>query len=112
MLQTESATQARSNTPLANDLRGYVAEQTADFDAEIAGKPCGLPGGGDLWDGMPAVDSKVVARASRIFKQHLGIDLDLKLIRRGGYSDVEAMINHLEPLMRAAVSPAQPGSQA
>lgn len=91
----------RSATPLANELRSFSDAQTADWDAQVAGTPPGLPGGSDLWGGMPAVDSKVVARASPIFKKHLGIDLDLKLIRRGGYRDVEDMISHLEPAMRS-----------
>ena len=58
----------------------------------------------DLWDSMPTVDSKTVARTSPIFRQHLGRPLDVKLIRPGGYQSIDDMINHLVPAMMLKVS--------
>lgn len=60
----------------------------------------------DLWDSMPTVDSKTVARTSPIFRQHLGRPLDVKLIRPGGYQSIDDMINHLVPAMMKKVSDA------
>jgi hypothetical protein len=57
------------------------------------------PVDGDLWDGLPEVDSKAIARTSPIFERHLGIPLDVKLIRRGGYQTIEEVIVELVPKM-------------
>lgn len=53
----------------------------------------------DLWDSMPTIDSKTVARASPIFETHLGRPLAIRLIRPGGYDSIDHMIRHLVPAM-------------
>lgn len=53
----------------------------------------------DLWNGMPEIDSKAVARTAPLFKEHFGVRLDVKLIRHGGYRNLEDMINDLVPRM-------------
>ncbi len=84
---------------LERDLRAWVELESADWDALVEGGPEGLPGGSDLWDTMPVLDSKAVARSSPVFEQHLGIKLDVRLIRAGGYFDVDDMISDLVPSM-------------
>ncbi len=54
------------------------------------------------WDGMPAIDSKAVVKASTIFKKYLGVDLDPKLIRKGGYGSFDDFVDDLLPKLRAA----------
>lgn len=61
--------------------------------------PTGTPG---LWDRMPAIDSKAVAETSPIFEKHLGIPLDPRLIRSGGYSSADDLVKDLVPRMIAA----------
>ena len=88
---------------LSQALREWYSKETADWDALIEG---GFDTGSssnvadsDLWNSMPAVDSKAVARTSSIFEEHLGRPLDVKHIRPGGYESVEHMIRHLVPAM-------------
>ena len=96
---------SRVSSALAADLRAWLQAERSDWDAAVAaGATPDLPGGADLWNDMPGLDSKVVARSSHIFKQHLGVPLDIKLIRPGGYTDGEAMIADLVPKMVATVS--------
>ena len=97
--QSSSALRER----LSQALREWYSKETADWDALIEG---GFDTGSssnvadsDLWNSMPTVDSKAVARTSSIFEEHLGRPLDVKLIRPGGYDSVEHMIRHLVPAM-------------
>jgi hypothetical protein len=81
-------------------MRAWWANEAADWDAAVTGSdPTALPGGSDLWDSMPTVDSKAVARTSPIFERYLGIGLDIKLIRPGGYATIDDVINDLVPKM-------------
>ena len=88
---------------LSHALREWCSEEIADWDALVEGGS-GTGSGSDavdsdLWNSMPTVDSKAVARTSSIFEEHLGRPLDVKLIRPGGYDSVEHMIHHLVPAM-------------
>jgi hypothetical protein len=102
------ATQTSSPTDLgalANDLRSWWSREGEDWDAAVTGaQPRSLPGGDDLWDDMPKVDSKAVARSSPIFLRHLGIPLDVKLIRPGGYPSIDDAIADLVPKMAAVAA--------
>lgn len=90
-------------TAIAADIRRWWEEECADWDvAVMASDPTSLPGGADLWDGMPTVDSKAIARSSPIFEHHLGIPLDVKLIRHGGYASLDDAIADLVPKMEAS----------
>jgi len=94
----------RRSTPgdtasLVSDLQSWWQSDNADWDAAVDGALPHLPGGADLWDDMPAVDSKAVARSAPIFEEHLGIKLDVTLIRKGGYAGINEMINDLVPKM-------------
>jgi hypothetical protein len=90
---------------LERDLRAWLADARASWDAAVvaADRDASIEST-DLWNDMPALDSKVVARTSHIFKQHLGLALDPKLIRPGGYKDDDDMILDLIPKMRAAAA--------
>lgn len=90
---------------VAAALTAWWAEECTDWDAAVLGADeSSLPGGVDLWDSMPQVDSKAVARTSPIFERHFGIPLDVKLIRAGGYAGIEDVIAGLVPKMEAAAS--------
>ena len=87
---------------LSQELREWWSQECADWDAQVEG--CGAEAvseapDSDLWDSMPVVDSKTVARTSPIFKKHLGRPLDTRLIRPRGYESIDHMILHLVPLM-------------
>ena len=88
---------------LSHALREWCSEEITDWDALVEGGS-GTGSGSDaadsdLWNSMPTMDSKAVARTSSIFEEHLGRPLDVKLIRPGGYDRVEHMIRHLVPAM-------------
>src|SRR4051794_6346328 len=53
----------------------------------------------DLWDDMPVVESKQIARTAMLFEEHLGTKLDVKLIRAGGYDSIDEAIADLVPKM-------------
>src|SRR3954462_6721556 len=94
-------------TFLAEALRAWEKEESEDWDQIVTGAVADLPDELDLWDDMPTIDSKAVARTSPIFKKYLGIPLDPKLIRAGGYMSLEDMIDHLVPLMEEAAKKKQ-----
>jgi hypothetical protein len=112
-MQSHSTEGPASAKTVAVDLPGAITAEiqawweaeSTDWDAAVtATDPSALPGGADLWDDMPAVDSKTVARTSPIFERHLGIPLDVKLIRPGGYSSIEDATTDLVPKMIAAAN--------
>ena len=86
---------------LAEDMRAEWNREQADWDAQVAGDDAT---GTDLWDSMPTVDSKAVARMSPIFEKHLGRPLDVGLIRPGGYDSIGEVIEALVPKMMDASS--------
>lgn len=101
-VQTMRRSQSKA-TVLASDIKQWWEEECTDWDAAVTGTdPANLPGGADLWDDMPTVDSKAIARTSPIFERHLGTPLDVKLIRHGGYGSIDDAIADLVPKMEAA----------
>lgn len=58
----------------------------------------------DLWDGLPEIDSKVVARTTPLFEEHLGVKLDVRMIKAGGYDSIDQLITDLVPRMIAKVN--------
>ena len=84
---------------LENAIRNWWDNESSDWDQLVTGESPSPVGGADLWDTMPQLDSKAVARSSHIFEAELGIKLDVKLIKKGGYDDIESMIDHLVPKM-------------
>ena len=85
---------------LEAELRAWGDQEIAAWDSLVGGPAAvQLPGGADLWDRMPVLDSKAVARSSPIFERHLGISLNPKLIRAGGYPGIDEMISDLVPQM-------------
>ena len=93
---------------LASAIRIWWDKESSDWDALVSGAtPRPLPGGSDLWDRMPTVDSKAAARSAPIFELHLGIPLESKLIRPGGYKSIDDMIDHLVPAMQAVAAKKQ-----
>lgn len=95
-------TQPTRATLLAEALQAWWKEESEDWDALVTGAVADVAGELDVWNDMPTVDSKAVARTSPIFKKYLGMPLDSKLIRAGGYKSLEGMIDHLVPLMEEA----------
>ena len=86
---------------LSSALRDWWDCECADWDAQVEGSSAEAAGS-DLWDSMPMIDSKEVARTSSVFEEHLGRPLDVRLIRPGGYDSIENMIRHLVPAMMDA----------
>jgi hypothetical protein len=84
---------------LADRLRQWWAQESEDWDEAVEAEPDDDLPDEDLWEDMPTVDSKAIARTSPIFQEILGIALDVKFIRRGGYSTIDEAIDHLVPQM-------------
>lgn len=92
-----------ASAALVAEIRAWWADESAGWDGQVAasGSPP-LAGGVDLWNSMPLIDSKAVARSSPIFERHLGAPLDVRLIRSGGYASVDDLIADLVPKMEDA----------
>ena len=77
---------------LAQELQAFWDREQDDWDAQVKGNAAPTP---DLWESMPIVDSKTVARMAPIFEKYEGRRFDVKRIRPGGYSSINNMIEHL-----------------
>ena len=98
---------------LIADLNSWWEQECGGWDVLVEGSSADvLSGGKDLWDCMPVVDSKAVARTSPIFERHLGIPLDVKLIRRGGYKSIDEMVGDLVPKMLDIVKASHAGANS
>ena len=91
---------------LRKALNRHFSRQKQSFDALVAQAKRGknAPGTTDVWDDMPAIDSKAVARAAGIFKSILGIPFSAKAIERGGYKSVEDILDRFVPALIAQAS--------
>jgi hypothetical protein len=106
----ESSRREMGNKPAADlaqaigsAIQVWWETESADWDLAVTSDNL-AESDTDLWDDLPAVDSKTIARTSPIFERHLGIPLDVKLIRRGGYGSIQEAIDDLVPKMMAAAS--------
>lgn len=88
-------------------LAAWWRQEAADWDAAIEAAQDSPTRGVDLWDDMPTVDSKAVARSSPLFEQYLGVPLEVKLIRKGGYTGIDDMISDLVPRMEQVMATAR-----
>lgn len=64
--------------------------------------PPSNPATAAVWGKVPAVDSKAVARASPVVRKHLGVGIDPKLIRKGGYATFDEALDDILPKLRAS----------
>jgi hypothetical protein len=100
-----STTVPSQPSPFVEAAISWWRTECGDWDALVEAPPVNeLPGGNSLWGGMPAVDSKAVARLSPIFEQHFGVPLDTKHIQPGGYRDIGVAARDLETKFKASVS--------
>jgi hypothetical protein len=74
-------------------LRKWWKDEAQSFDAAVAGTA-------PVWEGMPEIDSKAVVKASPIVERFLGVELDPRLIRRGGYSSFDDLAKDLSSKLR------------
>lgn len=86
-------------------IRRHCDEEQASWDDRVEGDEATSDDLG-LWDGMPCIDSKDVARMAPIFEEHLDVPFDVKHIRAGGYSDIEDVLADLVPKLTGAELPA------
>src|SRR5437667_10414609 len=73
----------QSSGTLSAALHTWWRQEAADWDSAVE-RAHGVHPAGNVWDDMPIVDSKAIARSSPLFEQYLGVPLDVTLIRRGG----------------------------
>ena len=100
MTTTEAPTISETTADLlAAALRKWWRQERQAWDEAVEGDT-----EEDLWDGMPEVDSKAIARSSPVFEELLNTPLDVKLIRRGGYPSIDEAISDLVPQMMAIAS--------
>ncbi len=95
-----SPTNPDVRTRLIAALRDWWREDQADWDRQVSDD---VTTDSDLWESMPVLDSKTVARMAPIFKKHLG-RFDVRRIRPGGYAGIDDMIQDLVPQMTAQPS--------
>ena len=101
-LRTVSGREPNKEGHLRKELREWAIHETGNWDLQVEASRTGMitdRSNSDLWDSMPELDSKAVARSSPIFERYLGRPLDVRLIRPGGYRSIDDMIDHLVPDM-------------
>ena len=106
-LRTVDGREPNREAQLRNALRDWAIHETGGWDLQVEASRSGMVsdrGNSDLWDSMPELDSKAVARSSPIFERYLGRPLDIRLIRPGGYQSIDDMIDHLVPDMMKKIS--------
>ena len=106
-LRTVDDREPNKEAQLKHDLRDWAMQETGNWDLQVEATRTGVVsdrGNSDLWDSMPELDSKAVARSSPIFERYLGRPLDVRRIRPGGYRSIDDMIDHLVPEMMKKVS--------
>ena len=73
---------SESIAQLQAELNKHFDDAQQSWDDAVQGKPGQVPGldqsACDLWDGMPTIDSKAVARAADIFEKILKIPFSAK----------------------------------
>lgn len=88
---------------LREALRKWWEDEAQSFDAAVAGTSA-------VWQGMPEIDSKAVVKASPVIRSFVGVDLDPKMIRKGGYASFDDLAGDLLPKLRAACPVTAPAS--
>ena len=90
---------ASAGALLEQRVREAAAEKLRDWDELVQGGTAAEAPwtDADAWGAMPAVDSKFVVELSPIFEEVLGCELNVKLIRPGGYASVDDMVADLIP---------------
>ena len=90
---------------LRGELNEHWNEQRATWDSKVENAE---PAQGELglWDEMPNIDSKEVARMTPIFEKHLGLAFDVKHIRAGGYEDFDYLIEDIVSKLTGTELPA------
>jgi hypothetical protein len=79
-----------------SDLRRWYDEQKQNPAA-----PPPNPATRGAWEFLPDIDSKAVVKASPIVRKLLGVKLDPRLIRKGGYDSFDHLVTDLLPKLRA-----------
>ena len=100
MANRPSPSDADASTRLTQNLYAWWQQEQADWDAQVLGNDTTAS---DLWESMPTVDSKTVARMAPIFEKHTGHPFDVRRIRPGGYASIEEVIQHLVPEMTGRI---------
>lgn len=78
------------------DVRHWYEEYKQNPDA-----PPANPATAAVWEDLPDIDSKAVVKTSPIWKKFLGIKLDPRLIRKGGYRSFDDLVGDLLPKLRS-----------
>ncbi len=79
------------------DLERWWEDEREDLEAD---PPPPALASSPLWEGLPEIDSKAVVKASPVIRKYLGIELDPRLIRKGGYNSFDELIDDLFPKLR------------
>lgn len=80
---------------LTEALRHWYEERKSNPDA-----PPLNPVTAGAFDYIPDIDSKAVVTASEVIKRFLGVKLDPRLIRKGGYTSFDDLLLDLLPKLR------------
>lgn len=88
-----------------DEIEGRLTGDLKDWYEDIADAPP-APGATEetkgAFEDLPDVDSKEVVKASPIIRKYLGVDLDKKHIRKGGYESFDHLKADLLPKLRAS----------
>ena len=107
-MSTDTKVDAATIKRLAVAVEKHMDEQCGDWDRRVESEDASV----GLWDGIPNIDSKEVARMRPIFEKHLGRPFDVNHIRPGGYMAVDELIDDLVPKLTGTALPGGAASTA
>ena len=92
---------------LRRRISKHMDDECGDWDRQVESGDAPL----GLWDGIPNIDSKEVARMRPIFER-VGLPFDVNHIRPGGYMTVDELIDDLVPKLAGTALPGGTASTA
>jgi len=84
---------------LEEEFSKWFSAERDDWDELVTGQSAPKDLTSDLYDDMPVIDSKAVARAAPIFEKVFGIPFDSNLIKPGGYTSASEVVADIAPKM-------------
>lgn len=89
------------SSQLEEIMRDWCEENCTSFDDAVSGGQPKPTGSLSIWDDIPDIDSKEAIGCLVALEPTLGCELPAELVRPGGYSSVDDLVEDLLPKIRA-----------
>lgn len=91
---------AKTQSPAGKELEQEFREWWKQKNERWESDGGGATESEELWDHMPAIDSKAVIRAgASVSEGHSNVQFDPTMVQPGGYSSIDGLVDDLVPKM-------------